>query len=143
MQGFAPEGSWQGTMPERSLLREPSAVHEASCLWMGDKRTESVVGPDFRPWGVQNVYVTGASLFPSSGSSGHKLSCCLLDGFISSICHCNGCLDCSDGQGIILIMIFCATLPSYASLAGVLSRSAGTFWSELYSPAACKQLQGT
>ena len=76
MQGLARGGSWQDHVPEKALLREPGAVHEASCLWMGDKKADSVVGPDFRPWGVQNVYITGGSLFPSSGGP-HACNLCV------------------------------------------------------------------
>ena len=69
LQAVASGGTWQPELPHKAKLREPGAVHEASCLWFGDHPCSSVVGPDYRPWGVQNVYVTGGSLFPSAGES--------------------------------------------------------------------------
>ncbi|WP_460422621.1 GMC oxidoreductase [Pseudomonas sp. ZL2] len=76
---FAPEGKveyWHGdpnlghwtserpSIPER---RVAGLVHEGSTLWIGDK-DEGVVGLDYRPHGVENVYVTGGALWPASGS---------------------------------------------------------------------------
>ena len=36
-------------------------------MWIGEDQN-SVVGLDYRPHGVENVYVTGGSLWPTSGS---------------------------------------------------------------------------
>ena len=66
-QGNAPNGHWRDELAPASKLREPGAVHEASCLWMGRDKATSVVDANYRPHGVENVYVTGGSLFPTSG----------------------------------------------------------------------------
>lgn len=42
-------------------------VHEGSTLYIGSDE-DAVVGLDYRPKGVENVYVTGASLYSVSGS---------------------------------------------------------------------------
>ena len=57
-------GEWQ---PERDKFRVDGLVHEASTMWIGDDK-EAVVGLDYRLQGVENVYVTGASLWPTGGS---------------------------------------------------------------------------
>jgi len=44
-------------------------VHESSTLFIGDdKEPDAAVGLDYRLKGVENVYVTGASLWPTAGS---------------------------------------------------------------------------
>ncbi|XOI98808.1 GMC oxidoreductase [Paenibacillus polymyxa] len=53
--------------PDTSEIRVPGLVHEGSTLYIGSDE-EAVVGLDYRPKGVENVYVTGASLWPVSGS---------------------------------------------------------------------------
>jgi choline dehydrogenase-like flavoprotein len=73
----APEnGGWSPSRPHRKQIRLNIIVHEASPLWMGKDPATSVVGLDYRPHGVQNVYVTGASLFPTSGSWNPTLTMC-------------------------------------------------------------------
>lgn len=76
---FAPEGKveywhgdpnlghWTGERPSIPERRVAGLVHEGSTLWIGDK-DEGVVGLDYRPHGVENVYVTGGALWPASGS---------------------------------------------------------------------------
>jgi choline dehydrogenase-like flavoprotein len=72
-----PEGGGWGTTPApRKQIRLNIIVHEASPLWMGKDPATSVVGLDYRPHGVNNVYVTGASLFPTSGSWNPTLTMC-------------------------------------------------------------------
>lgn len=51
----------------RSNLRVPGLVHEASTMWIGND-SESPVNLDYRPKGVENVYITGASLWPTGAS---------------------------------------------------------------------------
>jgi hypothetical protein len=68
-------GSWSTRPPDEQERRIPGLVHEAGPVWMGEEGS-SVVGPDFRPWGVANVYVTGAGLFPTSGSWNPTLTMC-------------------------------------------------------------------
>ncbi|WP_287310440.1 GMC oxidoreductase [Moorena sp. SIO1G6] len=77
-QGLSPKGKdrveyWHGDPDtgqwkrERHKTRVPGLVHEASTMWIGDDE-EAVVGLDYRLKGVENVYITGASLWPTGGS---------------------------------------------------------------------------
>jgi choline dehydrogenase-like flavoprotein len=76
---FAPKGrveywhdnaevSWQAQRPSLQQRRVPGLVHEGSTLWLGKEEADGVVGLDYRPFGVENVYVTGGALWPASGS---------------------------------------------------------------------------
>ena len=69
-------GSWSTSKPDQSQIRLNIIVHEASALWMGTDPKTSVVGTDYRPHGVTNVYVTGGSIFPTSGSWNPTLTMC-------------------------------------------------------------------
>jgi hypothetical protein len=69
-------GRWQSRRPTQAQIRLNSIVHEASPLWMGKDPATSVVGLDYRPHGVKNVYLTGASIFPTSGSWNPTLTMC-------------------------------------------------------------------
>lgn len=69
-------GSWSPARPAREQIRLNIIVHEASPLWMGKDAATSVIGLDYRPHGVDNVYVTGAALFPTSGSWNPTLTMC-------------------------------------------------------------------
>lgn len=69
-------GSWESARPGDHQIRLNIVVHEASPLWMGTDPRTSVVGTDYRPHGVKNVYVTGAALFPTSGSWNPTLTMC-------------------------------------------------------------------
>lgn len=69
-------GGWGPTRTPQKQIRLNIIVHEASPLWMGKDPSTSVVGLDYRPHGVKNVYVTGASLFPTSGSWNPTLTMC-------------------------------------------------------------------
>lgn len=60
-------GAWSGERPGVPLRRVGGLVHEGSSLYIG-KGKEGVVGLDYRPHGVENVYVTGGALWPASGS---------------------------------------------------------------------------
>jgi len=62
-------GSWKKIRPTTEMIRQPATAHEASTMWMGgDCDKEAPVGLDYRPKGVENVYITGASLFPTASS---------------------------------------------------------------------------
>lgn len=63
----AGNGSWLAQRPSASQIRVPGLVHEGSTLWIGADK-EAVVGLDYRLKGVDNVYVTGGSLWPRAGS---------------------------------------------------------------------------
>lgn len=65
--GEPDEGQWERKRPPRSQIRVPGLVHEGSTLWIGTDDA-SPVGLDYRPRGVENVYVTGGGLWPTSGS---------------------------------------------------------------------------
>lgn len=70
------EGHWSTNKPPQEQIRLNIIVHEASQLWMGKEPKTSVTGLDYRPHGVNNVYVTGGSIFPTSGSWNPTLTMC-------------------------------------------------------------------
>ena len=62
-------GEWKSERPLTSQIRVPGTVHESSTLIIGSKTSERTsIGFDYRPHGVENVYVTGNGLWPRSGS---------------------------------------------------------------------------
>lgn len=65
--GAPDQGSWTATRPDIEGRRVPALVHEGSPLWVGADG-DGPVGCDYRPQGVENVYVTGAGLWPTGGS---------------------------------------------------------------------------
>ena len=69
-------GEWVTSRPDKEQIRLKIIVHEASPLWMGKDPATSVVGLDYRPHGVKNVFVTGGSIFPTSGSWNPTLTMC-------------------------------------------------------------------
>lgn len=69
-------GFWSDQRPDQDQIRLDIIVHEASPLWMGNDPKSSVVSADFRPHGIKNVYVTGASIFPTCGSWNPTLTMC-------------------------------------------------------------------
>ena len=76
MEYWVDGNGWQSARPTAADIRLPIIVHEASPLWIGTDAATSVVGLDYRPHGVKNLYVTGGSLFPSSGSWNPTLTMC-------------------------------------------------------------------
>jgi len=66
--GSATEGSWTSARPAPEARRVPGLVHEGSPLWIDPDPAQGPVGEDYRPHHVENVYVTGAGLWPTSGS---------------------------------------------------------------------------
>ena len=71
-------GAWRTEPAPRKEIRLNIIVHEASALWINDDPATSVVGLDYRRHGVDNVYVTGGALFPTSGSWNPTLTMCAL-----------------------------------------------------------------
>jgi len=71
-----PSGYWQTARPPRQQVRSSLVVDEASPLWIGEDSSSSVVGLDYRPYGVRNVYVTGSALFPTAGAWNPTLAVC-------------------------------------------------------------------
>jgi choline dehydrogenase-like flavoprotein len=66
--------SWEHKRPSREQMRGSALFHEASTLWIGNEDYSSVVGLDYRPHGVKNVFITGGALWPSAGSWNPTLS---------------------------------------------------------------------
>lgn len=64
---------WGAGRPAVTQRRRPGLVHEGSALWIGDQH-ESPVGLDYRPHGVDNVYITGGALWPAAGSWNPELA---------------------------------------------------------------------
>jgi choline dehydrogenase-like flavoprotein len=61
-------GEWNSRQPTVDERRVSGLVHEGSTLWINREPENGVVGEDYRPHGVDNVYVTGGGLWPRSGS---------------------------------------------------------------------------
>ncbi|KAG2746588.1 FAD/NAD(P)-binding domain-containing protein [Suillus brevipes Sb2] len=68
-------GVWKREIPGKETIRMEGIVHEASVLPLGDG-DEYCVNRDYRVKGVSNVYVTGAAIFPTSGSWNPTLTMC-------------------------------------------------------------------
>jgi choline dehydrogenase-like flavoprotein len=66
--GSPDQGEWRSERPGITERRVPALVHEGSPLWIDPDPKKGVVGLDYRPHGVKNVYVTGAGLWPTGGS---------------------------------------------------------------------------
>ncbi|HEU0077632.1 MAG TPA: GMC oxidoreductase, partial [Longimicrobiaceae bacterium] len=60
-------GRWETARPPVEQIRVPALVHEGSTLWIGED-DDAPVDLEYRLRGVENVYVTGAGLWPTSGS---------------------------------------------------------------------------
>ena len=61
------DGVWETRRPPVSMIRVPGLVHEASTMWLG-RGEGAPVDLDYRFKGVENVYLTGAALWPTGGS---------------------------------------------------------------------------
>ena len=59
--------NWKKERPPPEKIRLSDLVHEASTMWLGEDES-SPVGLDYRFKGVENVYLTGPALFPTTGS---------------------------------------------------------------------------
>ncbi|THU79690.1 FAD/NAD(P)-binding domain-containing protein [Dendrothele bispora CBS 962.96] len=70
-------GTWKKTKPDSKQNRVPGVVHEASTLYMGPKAdSHAAVDEMYRPYGCENVYVTGGAIFPTAGSWNPTLTMC-------------------------------------------------------------------
>jgi len=58
---------WNSKRPHIRLIRVPGMVHEGSTLFIGEEDS-APVNLDYRFRGVENVYITGGGLWPTSGS---------------------------------------------------------------------------
>ena len=62
-------GGWKAQRPTAKQIRVPGLVHESSTMWIGnDADKMAPVGLDYRLRGTDNIYVTGASLWPTGAS---------------------------------------------------------------------------
>lgn len=60
---------WQPSRPKQSQIRNKALVHEGSTMWIGNDDDQAApVGLDYRPRGIENVYITGGALKPTGGS---------------------------------------------------------------------------
>lgn len=60
-------GAFRSMRPEQSGIRVPALVHEGSTLWIAADQS-GVVDLDYKLNGVDNVYITGGSLWPTGAS---------------------------------------------------------------------------
>lgn len=65
--GAPDTGTWSSDRPDVTARRVDGLVHESSTLHIGADAF-APVGLDYRPRGVENVYVTGGALWPQGGS---------------------------------------------------------------------------
>jgi choline dehydrogenase-like flavoprotein len=68
--GTPNSGKWvEVTRPSQNQIRVDGLVHEGSTLWIGDDSdSSSPVDTNYKLRSIDNVYVTGAGLWPRSGS---------------------------------------------------------------------------
>ncbi|KAF8749527.1 GMC oxidoreductase [Rhizoctonia solani] len=68
---------WRKNRPGQDTIRMEGIVHEAGLLPMGEPGDRNAcVDSNYKLKGVSNVYVTGACLFPTSGSWNPTLTMC-------------------------------------------------------------------
>ena len=60
--------NWEEQRPTSKSYRVPALVHEASTLWISDEKDEGVVDVNYKLKNIENVYVTGAALWPTGAS---------------------------------------------------------------------------
>jgi hypothetical protein len=60
--------TWINKRPDITNFRIPALVHEASTLWISEKKGEGVVDCNYKLKEIENVYVTGAALWPTGAS---------------------------------------------------------------------------
>ncbi|KAH7282879.1 hypothetical protein KP509_35G051300 [Ceratopteris richardii] len=59
--------SWQTSRPPKDQIHVPGMVHESSTMHISDGK-DAIVNLNYQLDGVENVYVTGGSLWPTGGS---------------------------------------------------------------------------
>lgn len=75
---------WIKGRPATDTIRIPGIVHEASTCFVGPKEAGGSLDELYRPYGVENVFVTGAALFPTAGSWNPTLTMC---GYAQDLAH--------------------------------------------------------
>ncbi|KAF8600255.1 FAD/NAD(P)-binding domain-containing protein [Ceratobasidium sp. AG-I] len=74
-KGAKKKGYWAHARPGEDTIRMEGIVHEASLMPLGNEK-ECPVDENYKLKGVSNVYVTGAAIFPTSGSWNPTLTMC-------------------------------------------------------------------
>ncbi|KAF3941708.1 hypothetical protein ABW19_dt0203875 [Dactylella cylindrospora] len=72
----ANSNSWIKEKPAVDTIRIPGIVHEAATAFVGPENRGGSLDELYRPHGIDNVHVTGAALFPTSGSWNPTLTMC-------------------------------------------------------------------
>jgi choline dehydrogenase-like flavoprotein len=75
---------WKSARPPVDTIRIPGIVHEASTAYVGPREKGGSLDEWYRPHGVENVFVTGAALFPTAGSWNPTLTMC---GYAQDLAH--------------------------------------------------------
>ncbi|KAM0418762.1 hypothetical protein ACHAPT_012272 [Fusarium lateritium] len=75
---------WFKAKPAVDTIRIPGVVHEASTCFVGPKDAGGSLDDHYRPHGIENVFVTGAALFPTAGSWNPTLTMC---GYAQDLAH--------------------------------------------------------
>lgn len=66
MTKLAAAAGFEVTEVSKTLLPAGSSVHEVGGAWMGDDPVRSVIDPNAKVWGTENVYVVDGAAFPTS-----------------------------------------------------------------------------
>lgn len=81
LEYWHPGKGWKAEKPIQGDIRIPGVVHEGATLYMGKQNEKNgnskpSVDEQYRPFGVNNVYVTGGAIFPTIGSWNPTLTMC-------------------------------------------------------------------
>ncbi|KAG9313755.1 hypothetical protein JVU11DRAFT_6111 [Chiua virens] len=72
-------GKWEESQPDLSKFLMAGIVHESSTLYMSDQINQDAtasIDSNYKVFGSGNVFATGASIFPTSGSWNPTLTMC-------------------------------------------------------------------